>query len=229
MSLQKCSTAPGMVIERWTILAILPSRIHSGKRRGFLLCQCSCGTVREVMHTSLATGQSKSCGCLTREKARGIGQRSRTHGETRTSRLYRLWNGMNRRCHVPGDTTNYRKYGDRGIVVCPEWRHDYLAFKAWALQNGYSDDLQIDRIDSLSNYSPDNCRWVTSKENQRNRTNNAWIEAFGEKKLQTDWAKDPRCFVSEAAICRRLKEGWPPELAIGSPPRKPRTAPTRNA
>jgi hypothetical protein len=83
------------------------------------------------------------------------------------SRLYGVWVGMKRRCYQVTNG-NYRSYGARGIKVCAEW-HDYEQFLAWALQCGYRDDLQIDRINGDGDYEPSNCRWVTPAENWRNK------------------------------------------------------------
>lgn len=73
---------------------------------------------------------------------------------------------MNDRCHRP-KAHNYKWYGAKGIYVCDEWRGrgGFLAFKAWALETGYSPDVQLDRIDSNGPYSPDNCQWLTPREN----------------------------------------------------------------
>ncbi len=79
---------------------------------------------------------------------------------------------MKKRCYNPAYKI-YKDYGGRGITVCAEWLHDFVAFRDWALSHGYQDDLTIDRIDNDKGYSPDNCHWATMKEqrvNQRPRT-----------------------------------------------------------
>jgi len=73
---------------------------------------------------------------------------------------------MRRRCK--GQCTNHQYYGDKGIAYCTEW-DDFDVFADWAIENGYQPDLEIDRIDSDEDYSPENCRWVTHKKNSRNR------------------------------------------------------------
>lgn len=112
----------------------------------------------------------------------------------------------------------YDRYHGNGIEVCAAW-HDYAIFMQWARDHGYADDLTIDRRDNTRSYEPDNCRWITLAEQQRNRTDNVWITAFGEIKLQKDWAKDPRCAVTEVSLSRRLRDGRDPEWAISAPPR----------
>ena len=89
-----------------------------------------------------------------------------THGESRT-RIYRTWSNMLLRCFNE-KTINYARYGGRGITVCDEWK-EYIPFRDWALVNGYTDSLQIDRIDNNNGYYPANCRWVTVSENAKNR------------------------------------------------------------
>ena len=90
------------------------------------------------------------------------------HGESFT-RLYNIWAMMKQRCTNP-KAENYPNYGGRGITICPEWTNDYTKFRDWALNNGYKEVLQINRIWNDGNYEPSNCDWVTILENNRNQT-----------------------------------------------------------
>lgn len=123
------------------------------------LCKCSCGNTKIIPGSSLRRGQSKSCGCC---KSHASPLYVRTH----ENRLYHTWSELRRRCH--GRTTNYQYYSGKGISYCKEWEN-FDAFAEWAIQNGYNPELEIDRIDGNGDYSPDNCRWVSHKDNSRNR------------------------------------------------------------
>lgn len=83
-------------------------------------------------------------------------------------RIFKIWQGMRQRCNNPNDK-DYEQYGGRGIKVCAEWDRSSESFINWALQNGYSDDLSIDRRDVNGNYCPENCHWATTTEQARNR------------------------------------------------------------
>ncbi len=103
-------------------------------------------------------------------------------------RIYWIWHTMVRRCHNP-QAGDYDRYGGRGIAVCEEWRHDFAAFQAWALEHGYAEGLQCDRIDNDGDYRPDNCRWVTAGENALNRSSCQRMELAGTTKTVTEWAE----------------------------------------
>ena len=131
------------------------------------------------------------------------------HGGKGT-RLYRIWKAMRSRCNNP-NTLAYPRYGGRGIGVCKEW-DDFSKFRAWAIANGYSDDLSIDRVDNDGGYSPDNCRWATRKEQNTNQRSNRMIEFHGERKTLTEWAA--LMGLSFTCVDDRLRRGWSVEKAL---------------
>lgn len=108
------------------------------------------------------------------------------HGKE-PQRLYIAWSNMRRRCYQK-QNKKYRSYGGRGIKVCDEWLHDFRAFREWSVNNGYDDNLTLDRIDVDGNYEPSNCRWVTQKIQQNNRSNNRKIEYNGELHTMAEWS-----------------------------------------
>lgn len=105
----------------------------------------------------------------------------------RNPRLYSLWNTMRHRCEDP-KRESYQRYGGRGIKVCQEW-HDANTFMDWAESHGYKPGLQLDRIDNDGDYSPENCRWVTAKENSRNKRTNRLLTINGKTKTVSEWCE----------------------------------------
>lgn len=176
-------------------------------------CHCDCGTGRVIRRTSLTSGNSKSCGCFSREAA---AKRETTHGGT-GCRLYRIWGGIIQRCCNDRERYEWAKYGGRGITVCDEWRK-YEPFRDWAMTNGYRDDLSIDRIDPNGNYCPDNCRWATIYEQNNNKRTSKVIVFAGESGTVRQFADKYGLVYS--CLYARLQNGWSIEKALLTPSRK---------
>jgi hypothetical protein len=188
-------------------------------RKYYYICQCECGKETLVEENKLKCGHTRSCGCLL-EEAKKTNKSHYKHGMT-TSRLYRIHAGMLYRCKNTTDAKYYR-YGGRGISVCPEWKGEggFVRFKEWALENGYKEDLTIDRIDNNKGYSPSNCRWASSIEQSNNRQNNHYLEYKGEIKTISQWARE--LDIDCNLISMRLQRGWSIEEALTHESRKKR-------
>ncbi len=134
------------------------------------VCVCECGNVVVVEGQHLRNGSTISCGCYHKDE---LSKRKRKHGYSET-RLYSIWCGMRGRC-LSEKHRAYHYYGGRGITICNEWL-DFTNFRNWALANGYSDNLEIDRINNNLGYEATNCRWITHAENMKNLRCNKKIE-----------------------------------------------------
>ncbi len=172
------------------------------------LCECKCGERKIVAGHSLRSGKIKSCGCIRIERSKEI---NTIHGMKGT-RQYTIWRGIKQRTTNPNNH-EYCNYGERGIGICEEWKESFENFKKWADENGYAENLVIDRKDNDKGYSPDNCRWVTVKENCRNKRNNHCLTYKGQTKTITEWADIVG--LSKAVLRYRIvKMGWSAEKAL---------------
>jgi hypothetical protein len=181
---------------RWIVLRESEKRSNSGAI--FYTCRCNCGTERDVSGVLLRNGDSTSCGCYNHET---ITKDDAVYQE----KLYSVWMAMKNRCRNPNDKA-YKNYGGRGISVCAEWQSDYRAFRAWAMANGYEDGLWIDRIDNDRDYCPENCQWITPRQQARNKRTNRMIRYNGHEMCITDAAT--KSGIPAATLQRRIDLGW---------------------
>lgn len=186
----------------------------SGRHRIMWNCKCDCGNYKSVLGASLTAGTVVSCGCYKAELKKDL---LTTHGETvggKPSHLYRVWDGMKARCYNP-KKTYYPIYGGRGIKMCDEWHYSFEAFRDWAMANGYANNLTIDRIDNNGDYCPENCRWVTIKEQNNNKSNSHYLIYNGEKKTIAQWAEETG--FSFHLLYLRIAKGMSVEDALLTP------------
>lgn len=182
-------------------LTVIKRAGNIGDRRTTWLCKCECGNEKIIEGDSLRSGKTKSCGCIRSETMR---KKKLIHGFG-NERLWDIWKHMNNRCYNTSHP-NYKRYGGRGITVCDEWKNDYLAFKEWALNNGYAENLTIDRKDNDGNYEPSNCRWVILDEQNYNKRNTVFITINGETRNLKEWSEISG--LSKHLIYSRFRRGW---------------------
>jgi len=203
----------GSVFGRWvTIGERYRERAGSGDWSHRVLCRCTCGTEKPVRTLYILNGKSKSCGCLNLEVTSA---RNTTHGHSihRTPE-YRAWGNIKTRCTNPNGI-GYRYYGGRGISVCPRWMASFTDFLAdMGKKPGPAYD--IDRKNVNGNYSAENCRWATKKENANNRTNNVRYAFNGESLTALEWWAR-QTGISQKAVRARLTAGWEVSRAISQP------------
>ena len=182
------------------------------------LCVCDCGNMVEQRGGSLTSGHAKSCGCWHRERSSVFAKKHlRTHG-LRKHRLYTIWEHMKQRCYNVNNKS-YKDYGARGITVCNEWRCDFLSFFNWAIDNGYRENLTIDRINNNGNYEPSNCRWATNIVQNRNKRHLHMITYNHKTQTLVEWSEVVG--IKYNTLERRInKYGWSIERALTTPTRK---------
>lgn len=162
------------------------------------LMECTvCGALRELRKIDAIKVDSCKHICTG-------GRRSVKHGTWKNKRIAEIFHGMTYRCYKE-DSKSYKFYGAKGIKVCDEWLNDPSKFEKWAIENGYQDDLTIDRIDSNKDYEPSNCRWVPKKLNSQlgGMAGSNYIEVDGVKKSCAEWSS--ACNVNHNVIGRMVR------------------------
>lgn len=150
------SNYTGKVFGNWTVIEDL----GCDKKNHYVKCRCTCGNEKILRLDHIKNHKSAHCTACW------------NHGYSK-ERLYMVWIGMRERCYNK-NATRYSCYGGRGIIVCKEWNNSYLAFREWALINGYDENAKkgectLDRIDVNGNYCPENCRWISNTIQARNK------------------------------------------------------------
>lgn len=157
------------------------------KKGVYWVCTCDCGNETIVKSSYLISGDTKSCGCLKNDTIQNL---TKTHGKSKTTRLYNVWKGMRQRCNNINSSA-YHNYGGRGIRICPAW-NDFQEFYEWAIHNGYDDNEQakycsIERVDVNGDYCPENCKWVTRKQQANNTRRNHHLTFNGQTRTISEW------------------------------------------
>ena len=191
-----------LIGQRFGRLLVVSQTKHHGEKIAWI-CKCDCGKNTEVTTSKLRNGNTVSCGCHRDEI-------KKKHGLWGT-RLYIIWGNMVQRC-TNSNNNNYPNYGGRGISICDEWRNDFKSFYNWAIANGYSDNLQIDRINNDGDYEPGNCRWLTAINNLNNTSRSVIIRHNGETHTVSEWTRITG--INEKTMRNRIKSGKPPEEVL---------------
>lgn len=194
---RKVENVVGQRFGRLVVLECLETKSHGSR---FQRCRCDCGNIKDVPISYLKSGHTRSCGCMALEA-------HRKHGLSQ-SRLYNIHQKMIDRCYRPSIFA-YKDYGGRGITVCDEWRKDFMSFYNWALNNGYEENLTIDRIDVNGNYEPNNCRWIPMGEQSKNTRKNVYFTYNGKTQVLSDWARE--LGIPSTTFRRRIKQNRPIE------------------
>lgn len=171
-------------------------------------CVCDCGTVRTFVGRSLRTGNTQSCGCLSRQRAAASRATGNKHHPS-----YEIWSGIWKRCTNP-KTRTFRFYGGRGISVCPQWR-DFAVFNR---DMGPRPSLKhsLDRFPNKDgNYEPSNCRWATQKEQCRNTRRNRVVTMDGVSLCVSEWCE--RLGLRARTVHGRIHRGLSPIEALTRP------------
>lgn len=194
------------------LIVIKQIGIDKRTRQKKWLCKCDCGNMKETITSYLTSGDTSSCGCYRREcETENLkkGRMQIKHGKYDT-RLYQTWADMKSRC-LNKKNKAFKDYGGRGIKICGKWL-EFIPFYNWAINNGYKDNLTIDRIDVNGNYEPSNCRWVTWKVQANNKRKTKKIIIFGE--IGTAYYFEKKYKIKAHTLIDRYKKGYRNEEVI---------------
>ena len=201
----------GLTGQRFTRLVVLSrsGSDHRGEARWE--CQCDCGRTITILGSSLRSGASKSCGCLTRST---FGETRVTHGMSATPE-YSVWQQMHARCTNPHNKM-YHRYGERGINVCERW-NDFSCFYA-DMGPRPSTSHTIERIDNNAGYEPSNCKWLPWREQHFNKSTTRYVSYEGARMSLMQAVIRSTAGANYGCVKQRLRKGWTVEKALSTPP-----------
>ncbi len=177
---------------------LVMSFIERKNHHTYWRCQCDCGKTTTARSNDLKSGKRISCGCA-----------HITHGMTNTP-TWKSWQSMKARCYDKNHEY-YKYYGGRGITVCDRWRESFENFLEDMRER--PSGMTLDRIDSNKEYFKENCKWSTTKEQNRNKRSNILLTYNNETKTLAQWAKELN--MGYMKLWHRIKNGWPIERALG--------------
>ena len=202
-----------------TVISPAPKR----GRVTYWRCRCECGTEKEVAAPALKSGHTASCGSRSCKPTKAAGATAKDHPD---HDIYTTWNRIIQKCHGNAIQDNHATYQDRGIVVCRGWRDSYISFRDDVGQKP-TPEHQIDRSDTNGHYScghceeclangwPMNVRWVTCRQNDRNRRDNRMVTFQGRTQGLADWGDEVG--IPYEVLRTRLNIGYTEEEAITTP------------
>ncbi len=199
-----------LVGKRFGRLIVISREYKKNTKQTIWLCRCDCGNEILVAKQKLINHKTISCGCYRKEMVS-------THNMSQT-RIYRIWIKMKERCYNQNHKF-YKNYGGRGIRICEEWlnkKNGFINLYNWAIENGYEENLTIERIDVNGNYEPNNCAWITMKEQARNKRNTIILNFNNEEKTLIEWAEITG--INKGVILKRINSlNWSIEKALTTP------------
>lgn len=187
-----------MKYNSWTVLDPTPIRRNN---KVYVFCRCKCGVEKEVILKNVKSGSSKSCGCIGRKKTV---ERNYKHGK-RFTRTWRIWRAMKSRCYNQ-NVPQYHNYGGRGIKVCDQWKEDFSSFYSYF--GDIPEGMSIDRINNDDDYTPENTRLATAKQQCRNKSNNRKINGVCISEISKSLGG------GNSLVAKRLARGWDVQRAI---------------
>lgn len=193
-------------LEKYGRLTVI-RRVENHGQYTYWECICDCGNKTYVTGRSLTSGHTKSCGCLQREKASEIAARGswfHNNNLPMIKNIRTIYFAIKNRCYNRNNP-EYQYYGGKGVVMCQQWLDNPETFYHWAIANGFKPGLTIDRIDNDKGYLPQNCRFATRTEQNRNTSRcNKVIDEHGNTFTTAEVAR--KIGVSRATAAKWFRE-----------------------